>query len=74
MLGISFLNELDGELFRDEVQRPWIIRLKGLDVLCRLHPNCALRAARERSEVPIFKHADAAKAVCLGYHNYNLAK
>jgi len=37
MLGISFLNEEDGELFRAEVQRTWITRLKAVDVLSRLH-------------------------------------
>ena len=48
MLGISFLNKYGGELFRDEAQRPWIIRLRGVDVLPRLHPNpaaCFMRAA-----------------------------
>jgi hypothetical protein len=48
-VGINFLNEIDGELFRDEVQRPWIIRLKGVDVLSRLHPSFALLAAPERA-------------------------
>ena len=31
----------DRELFRDEVQRPRIIRLKAIDVLSRLHANAA---------------------------------
>ena len=50
MLGISFLNKYGGELFRDEGQGPWIIRLKAVDVLSRLHPNFALRAAPERAK------------------------
>ena len=49
MLGISFLNKYGGELFRDEAQRSWIIRLKAVDVLSRLHPNFALRAAPDRA-------------------------
>ena len=49
MLGINCLNEQDRELFRDEAQRPWIIRLKAVDVLSRSHPNFALRAAPEHA-------------------------
>jgi hypothetical protein len=39
MLGINLVNQKDRELFRDEWQRPWIIRLKVVFVLSRLHPK-----------------------------------
>ena len=54
MLGISFLNKYGGELFRDEGQGPWIIRLKAVDVLSRLHPICAFASRPGASEVALF--------------------
>ena len=60
MLGISFLNEEDGELFRAEVQRTWITRLKAVDVLSRLHPNFD-PSRSERGGSLFLKHAGTAK-------------
>jgi hypothetical protein len=77
MLGIDFLNEYDRELFRDEVQRPWIIRLTAVDVLSRLHPNCALRATRERSSssMRVLRKAALDLGWCrVRYHKSNSAK
>ena len=43
MSGIKYVYEYDRELFRDEGQRPWIIRLRVVVVLSRLQWSTAPR-------------------------------